>query len=128
MWNAIAIGSAIGGLAAATRTLLLAGSVLVGALAPAMPARAQSRGELLYSTHCIACHTTQMHWRDKKSATDWPSLKAQVQRWQGAASLGWSEADVLEVTRYLNETIYRFEQKADPRLSEGRAQRPRGSS
>ena len=87
-----------------------------------------SRGELLYSTHCIACHTTQMHWRDKKSAKDWPSLKAQVRRWQGAASLEWSEADVLEVTRYLNETIYRFEQKADPRLSEGRAQRPRGSS
>ena len=103
-------------------------AVAFGALALASTAHAESRGELLYSTHCIACHTSQMHWRDQRSATDWQSLKAQVQRWQGAASLDWSEADVLVVTRYLNETIYRFEQKADPQLSKSRAQRPRSSS
>jgi mono/diheme cytochrome c family protein len=70
---------------------------------------AQSRGELLYTTHCIACHTTQMHWRDGRAATDWSSLASQVRRWQGVASLGWSESDIQEVSRYLNETIYRFE-------------------
>ena len=69
---------------------------------------AQSRGELLYGTHCITCHNTQMHWRDKRLATDWTSLKAQVRRWQGAAQLGWSEDDILEVTRHLNDRIYRF--------------------
>jgi mono/diheme cytochrome c family protein len=73
-------------------------------------AGAQSRGELLYATHCIACHTTQMHWRDNRTASDWPSLQAQVRRWQGAASLGWTEGDILAVTRYLNDSIYRFEQ------------------
>jgi len=103
-------------------------AVAFGALALVSTARAQSRGELLYSTHCIACHTSQMHWRDRRSATDWQSLKAQVRRWEGAASLDWSEADVLEVTRYLNETIYRFEKKADPQMSKGRAQRPRSLS
>lgn len=72
--------------------------------------RVPSRGELLYTTHCVACHTTQMHWRDKKLATDWPSLKAQVQRWQARASLDWSDADVTEVARYLNDTIYRYPQ------------------
>jgi mono/diheme cytochrome c family protein len=72
--------------------------------------RAPSRGELLYTTHCVACHTTQMHWRDKKLATDWPSLKSQVQRWQARASLDWSDADVTEVARYLNDTIYRHPQ------------------
>ncbi len=91
-------------------TMLLAGSVLVGALALAPPAQAQSRGELLYSTHCIACHTTQMHWRDKKQATDWNSLKAQVRTWQATARLEWSEDDVAEVARYLNERFYRFVQ------------------
>jgi len=93
-----------------------AASVLAGALALAPAVQAQSRGELLYSTHCIACHTTQMHWRDKKRATDWNSLKAEVRRWQAAAQLRWNEDDILAVTRHLNERIYRFEQTSD-RLS-----------
>jgi mono/diheme cytochrome c family protein len=92
-----------------------AGSAIALVIAP--PAQAQSRGELLYATHCIACHSSQMHWRDKRLATDWASLKAQVRRWQGAAMLGWSEEDIVEVTRYLNGTLYRFEQTSDPRSS-----------
>lgn len=28
------------------------------------------RGELLYATHCIACHSDKVHWRDKKLVTD----------------------------------------------------------
>lgn len=99
-------------------TLRLPLAFLVGGtLAFAASVSAQSRGEMLYTTHCISCHTTQMHWRDKRSATDWPSLKAQVRRWQGAISLGWSEADTLEVARHLNETIYHFEQTGDTRSS-----------
>ena len=72
--------------------------------------RVPSRGELLYTTHCVACHSTQMHWREKKLATDWPNLKAQVQRWQARASLDWNDADVTEVARFLNDTIYRYPQ------------------
>lgn len=86
----------------------------IGVAMAASPARAQSRGELLYSTHCIACHTSQMHWRDKRVATDWATLTFQVRRWQGVASLGWSEADVLEVANYLNDSIYRFERVPGP--------------
>ena len=89
---------------------------LLSAVAIGPFAYAESRGELLYSTHCIACHTTQMHWRDKKVATDWESLKFQVQRWQDASSLRWSESDIQDVTRYLNESIYRY-----PQMSGGHA-------
>ena len=81
-------------------------ALLIGS--PASRAQTQSRGELLYSTHCIACHTAQMHWRDKKLATDWATLEAQVRRWQAEAMLGWSEEDILAVTRHLNQGIYRF--------------------
>jgi len=84
------------------------------ALAASAAARAESRGELLYATHCIACHTTQMHWRDQRLATDWASLKAQVRRWQGNAQLGWNDDDVVEVARHLNERFYRFAQTSDP--------------
>ena len=94
---------------------LLASCAVIGGLTLALSARAESRGELLYSTHCIECHTSQMHWRDKKLATNWDSLKAQVQRWQATATLGWNEQDVVEVTRYLNDTFYRFPQSPDSR-------------
>lgn len=68
----------------------------------------ESRGRLLYGNHCIACHTTQMHWRDGRLATDWASLKEQVRRWQAAAQLGWTEDDIDDVARFLNDAYYRF--------------------
>ena len=94
-------------------TLALAG--LAGFASPG--AWAQSRGELLYATHCIACHNSQVHWRDKRLATDWVSLKAQVRRWQGAAQLGWSGDGILEVARHLNERIYHYPQTDDKQTS-----------
>lgn len=90
-----------------------------GTAALAQPAAAPTRGQLLYATHCIECHSTQMHWRDQRQARDWDSLKAQVRRWQGNAALGWSDADIAEVARHLNDTIYRYPQSSD-RLSQAR--------
>jgi mono/diheme cytochrome c family protein len=90
--------------------LLLAGLLLVPTLvaAQASPAEAASRGRLLYDTHCIACHNEQVHWRERKLASDWPSLVAEVRRWQTSARLQWNESDIDQVARYLNETIYRY--------------------
>lgn len=101
----------------ATRFLLTVRSLSVGLLAAmAMLAIAQpevqpppTRGQMLYSTHCIECHNTQMHWRARQQARDWSTLRVEVYRWQAAASLGWSDADIDEVTRYLNDTIYQFD-------------------
>ena len=83
------------------------------AQAAAQDAPAQTRGQMLYDTHCIACHTTQMHWRNDKLALDWNSLKFQVNRWQNNAGLQWSESDVVEVSRHLNQTIYHYPQTGD---------------
>jgi hypothetical protein len=68
----------------------------------------QARGELLYSTFCVECHTTQMHWRDKRIATDLPGLRAQVRRWQGNIGQNWEQKDIDEVTNHLNRTYYKF--------------------
>jgi hypothetical protein len=70
--------------------------------------REPTRGALLYETHCVACHDSQRHWRDQRLARDWPGLLAQVREWQARASLYWSDADIVEVARHLNDTIYRF--------------------
>jgi mono/diheme cytochrome c family protein len=95
------------------RVALLALLATTCAAARAQAVPSPTRGQLLYSTHCIACHSSQMHWREKKLATDWESLKAQVRRWQATADLRWTEGDIAEVARYLNQTIYRYPQSAD---------------
>jgi mono/diheme cytochrome c family protein len=89
--------------------------LLVALLQAALPLHAQapvisapSRGELLYTTHCVACHTTQVHWRDGRLVTDFAGLVAQVGRWQTNTGLGWSSEEIQDVVRYLNTTIYRF--------------------
>jgi hypothetical protein len=92
--------------------------LLAAALAAPLAASAQqpaaandndrpSRGQLLYQTHCIGCHTTQMHWRDRRLATDWVRLVALVAQWQERQRLAWSPDDVIEVVWHLNDTIYR---------------------
>lgn len=96
-----------------TRKWMLA--VLFTWLASPAAANAQGnavRGELLYATHCIACHSAEIHWRDKKLATDWPSLQAQVRRWQEVAGLGWHDEDITLVARYLNALHYHYPERA----------------
>jgi mono/diheme cytochrome c family protein len=80
------------------------------AMAQPAPPAAPTRGQLLYATHCIECHNSQVHWRARQQARNWSTLRAEVGRWQAAASLGWSDADIDEVTRHLNDTIYHFVQ------------------
>lgn len=81
--------------------------LLLGCALPAIAAEA-SRGQLLYETHCIACHSTQMHWRDRRVVQDWASLLGQVGAWQARAKLNWIAADIEAVATHLNQAIYRL--------------------
>ncbi len=93
--------------------IALACGAALSALLVTPVARADAaRGALLYDNHCIACHSTQMHWRDQRLAKDWTSLRALVRRWQGAAQLNWSDEELEDVTRHLNERFYHFEPPA----------------
>ncbi|MDD5412081.1 MAG: cytochrome c [Methylobacter sp.] len=67
-----------------------------------------TRGAMLYDNHCIQCHTQEVHWREKRMATDWESLIAQVDRWQRTFGLEWSKNDIKEVSRYLNSVYYHY--------------------
>ena len=73
------------------RVLTLGVFMAAGNVVQAQTAPPPTRGQLLYSTHCGACHSVQMHWRTLSQARDWDSLKAQVRRWQNTAALQWSE-------------------------------------
>ena len=92
------------------RTFIIAAVIAASAAWAQSPA--PSRGVMLYQTHCIACHDTQVHWRERHLATDWSSLAAQVRRWQANTGQNWTDDDIDEVARYLNATIYRFPEEA----------------
>ena len=72
------------------------------------------RGALLYETHCSACHTAQVHWRERSLVSDWQSLTHQVWRWQSNANLDWSAADIDAVARYLNRVYYKLPAPVGP--------------
>ncbi|SFM65101.1 hypothetical protein [Nitrosomonas communis] len=76
--------------------------------ADAQAGPSETRGELLYLTHCIHCHNTKIHWREKKIAADWRALKAEVARWQSNMRLGWNEGEIKDVAHYLNAVYYHF--------------------
>jgi hypothetical protein len=80
----------------------------IGAAAHAAEPPVEGAGALLYSTHCAGCHTTQVHWRDGKTVTNWAALLAAVRRWQQRIGLAWTDADVIAVARHLNALYYHF--------------------
>ena len=89
-------------------------------LAEAQPKHSESRGELLYVQFCNTCHTSEIHWREQKLATDRNSLKAQVRRWQANIGLGWGEDEVTDVANYLNAVHYRFPAPDPKGFSQGK--------
>lgn len=94
--------------AAAAPAAAVSPPAAAGPAAPAAPAAPPTRGRLLYETHCVACHTTQMHWRDQRIVQDWDGLLAQVRAWQARANLNWPDADIEAVARHLNDHIYKL--------------------
>ncbi len=77
------------------------------AIAEDIPADAQ-RGQLLYETYCIGCHTTQAHWRDSHIVKSWADLLYQVTRMQSNAGQQWSTAEIIDVAAYLNGVFYKM--------------------
>jgi mono/diheme cytochrome c family protein len=66
------------------------------------------RGRLLYETHCVACHTTQAHWRDKHLVKTQADLLYQVAKWQKTAGQSWSSEEIQDAAAYLNEAFYQM--------------------
>lgn len=95
----------------AFRAGLLA-AVFAAAAAPVFgqtrPGPGPTRGQLLYNTHCVECHSVQIHWRDTHKARDWESLVKWVSHWQATLELNWAGSDITAVARHLNENIYGF--------------------
>lgn len=75
----------------------------------------ETDGLLLYDTYCISCHTTEVHWRQNRLATDWITLKGQIDRWQTTIGQRWNRQQIDDVARYLNDQFYKFDPSGESR-------------
>lgn len=85
---------------------------LLFGLAPFFSTQADTinqRGKMLYENHCIKCHDSTVHIREKKKVTHRAELYAQINRWKSHLNLDWTQEEISEVAQYLEATYYSFE-------------------
>ena len=85
---------------------LAAGCAAPAGVPESKPVLDMLRGGDLYRSYCIACHTAQVHWREKRLVQSWDDLLYQVSRWQRIAGQDWSREEINDVAAYLNGTFY----------------------
>jgi hypothetical protein len=73
---------------------------------PAQSVVNADRGGALYRDECNACHTAQVHWREKRLVRTWDDLLFQVSRWQRVGGLMWSREEIADTAAYLNAVFY----------------------
>ncbi|MGB8598783.1 MAG: hypothetical protein WCD07_02155 [Burkholderiales bacterium] len=62
----------------------------------------------MHDNHCIRCHDIWMYQSERRISKDWKSLRAAVSHWQRELKLKWKEADIDDVTAYLNQLFFHF--------------------
>lgn len=68
----------------------------------------QPRGEMLYTNHCLSCHESVVHIREKRRAKSLDALRATVTRWSQELELNWSSREIEDVVLYLNIRYYHY--------------------
>ena len=66
------------------------------------------RGRQLNAANCGQCHDDGLYRSGARKAKSLAQIAAQVRKGEQALGLGWSDADVADVTEYLNSTYYRL--------------------
>lgn len=64
------------------------------------------RGQLLYENHCMGCHESLIHVRERRHAKTLDELRDQIDRWAKELNLGWGSEEVGDVLDYLNASYY----------------------
>jgi len=78
-------------------------------LSYSMPASADAeRGRLLYENHCTSCHISTLHVREQRKSKTPAEMRAWIVRWSAELKLNWSEDELADVYRYLNNRYYKF--------------------
>jgi len=86
--------------------------LLLAALLLALPgtgtAADAGRGRTLYDIRCDGCHAESVHGREKRAAADFDAIRSWVRRWSQNLGLRWTDAEIDDVSAWLNARYYRF--------------------
>jgi len=80
--------------------------IMVGVLAPPAGAASSERGQLLYENHCMGCHESVVHVRERRSAKTLAELRGEIARWAEELKLEWRADEIDDVRDYLNSRYY----------------------
>ena len=86
-------------------------ALLLAALGSTQPAAGAdaARGQALYESRCVGCHTKSVHQREARRATSFEGLLAQVARWNATLGGDWTAEDIEDVAVYLNQRFYKHD-------------------
>jgi hypothetical protein len=66
-------------------------------------------GEEIYQQSCFTCHDTSIHTRKDRIIFSKVALRNRVEFCEANAGANWSQQDITDVTEYLNEAFYKFD-------------------
>ena len=66
------------------------------------------RGQELYATQCLSCHTERLHQREKSKIRTLADLRAEVTRWSRETKQRFSAEDIEDAVRDLDLSHYRL--------------------
>lgn len=94
-----------------TRNKAILMTLVAGAILSTSQSIAQEavRGNMLYENHCLQCHESKVHIREHRKVRSLLDLKKQVNRWANELDLSWQDEEIRDVSRYLNQTFYKFD-------------------
>lgn len=90
---------------------LIAAVATLGACAPATATGGgvdSGPGADLYENHCLECHESTVHVRERHAARTFEEVQRWVRRWAQYRELDWNEDEIRAVSTYLNERYYRY--------------------
>lgn len=95
------------------------GDVLVALIAVALPvapawAQEPDQGEMLYQNHCMECHESTVHVRERTKVVTLADLETFVRHWSEYKRLAWSDAERNSVRDYLNQSFYGLFEPSPP--------------
>jgi hypothetical protein len=67
-----------------------------------------SRGDMLYTNHCLGCHESIVHIRNKRQVKNLTALQSTVSHWSQELGLRWSSREINDVVLYLNLHYYHY--------------------
>ena len=93
-----------------TVTAGIAGTSAILMLISAAFAADPARGQHLVTAYCGDCHNATIYSGNQRKATDTLALREQILTGALALGLNWTNKEVEDVTEYLNNAYYHFNQ------------------